>query len=324
MITVFGAGSIGCHVGGLLALSGQPVTLVGRAALAGRLAAGYRVAQFDRILRDVPPDAFRVVTSLADAPAPRLVLVCVKSADTEMAAQAILRDAPDVQTVVSLQNGIENPTVLARRLGAARVVPGMVGYNVVEAPDGTFVQTTEGEIILGRVLTEMTAIGALSHDNMTGVQWSKLLMNLNNALNLLSGLPLKAQLEHRGWRRVLAAAVAEGMAVARAERIPLARIGKVHPKVMPPLLRLPDWLFVRIADKMLAIDPSARSSMADDYDKGRAPEVDWLNGHIVARGQALGVPTPVNARITAMVHQAFEDPQRGGVALQPEALVQGA
>ena len=112
--------------------------------------------------------------------------------------------------------------------------------------------------------------------------------------------------------------------MARAERIPLARIGKVHPKVMPPLLRLPDWLFVRIADKMLAIDPSARSSMADDYDKGRAPEVDWLNGHIVARGQALGVPTPVNARITAMVHQAFEDPKRGGVALQPEALVQGA
>jgi 2-dehydropantoate 2-reductase len=139
---------------------------------------------------------------------------------------------------------------------------------------------------------------------MDGVLWGKLLLNLNNALNALCGLPLRDQLLDRPLRRVLAAAQAEALDV-------LAAAG-VHPRLhlpvpawgLPPLLRLPTWLFERVAQRMLAVGPQARSSMWEDLQRGRKTEVDALNGAVVALGVAQAVPTPVNAALVEAVHAA--------------------
>ena len=277
------------------------------------LRGGLRVSAMDGAVHHVAPSVTVDPVALAQA---ALILLCVKSADTAKAAQIIKTHAPTDTPVISLQNGVTNAQVLADAIGADRVTPGMVGFNVVCSTLDHFIQTTEGEIILapnGANLCDMlaaTPIPAQCHANITGVQWSKLLMNLNNALNALSGLPLKTQLEHRTWRKALAACITEGLAVARAEGIKLERIGKIHPRMMPFLLRLPDPIFLRLAQSMLRIDPAARSSMADDYALGRAPEVAWLNGHIVARGQAHGIATPVNTRVCALIDTAFADAKR--------------
>ncbi|WP_411891483.1 2-dehydropantoate 2-reductase [Yoonia sp. SDW83-1] len=313
MITVLGAGSIGCYVGGMLAAAGHPVTLIGRDTLVTALANGLTVSAMDGTPHRSTPIVTADPAALTDA---TMILLCVKSSDTASAAQIILDHAPDTAQIISLQNGVTNCDMLGQALGPDRITPGMVGFNVVRSRPDHFSQTTDGEIILGptgRALCDAlgnTPLTALCHDNMQGVQWSKLLMNLNNALNALSGLPLKTQLEDRNWRRVLAACISEGLAVARVEGIRLERLGKVHPRILPTLLRLPDFIFLRIAQSMLRIDPAARSSMADDYALGRASEVAWLNGHIVARGEVHGVQTPVNARVFAMIEGAFADPKR--------------
>ena len=297
----------------MLAAAGHPVTLIGRAALVDDLRNGLRVSGMDGTPHHSAPHVTADPAALAQA---ALVLLCVKSSDTAEAAQIIKAHAPADTPVISLQNGVTNARVLADVLGADRVTAGMVGFNVVRSGPDHFTQTTEGEIILapkGAVLRDMlaaTPIPAQCHANITGVQWSKLLMNLNNALNALSGLPLKTQLEDRNWRRALAACITEGLAVARAEGIRLERLGKVHPRALPILLRLPNAIFLRIAQSMLRIDPAARSSMADDYALGRGPEVAWLNGHIVARGQVHGIATPVNARVCTLIDTAFADAKR--------------
>ena len=133
----------------------------------------------------------------------------------------------------------------------------------------------------------------MEHADITALQWGKFLMNLNNALNALSGLPLQAQLQDRAWRRLMADQWAEALAILRAEKIRPAMTTPIPARLVPALLRLPTPLFTRIASAMLQIDPQARTSMAQDLAARRPTEIDALQGEVQRRGQALGRATPV-------------------------------
>ncbi|MEO0929369.1 MAG: 2-dehydropantoate 2-reductase [Pseudomonadota bacterium] len=324
MITILGAGSIGCYVGGVLAAAGHPITLIGRAAMADALTGGFHITTMDGTKHHAQPAITTDPRVLSDA---TTILLCVKSADTGTAAQMIQDHAPPQAQVVSLQNGVSNPDALADTLGAERVTAGMVGFNVIRQSKIDFVQTTDGEIILDHSgqgvanLFDGTAITAFTHRNMQGIQWTKLLMNLNNALNALSGMGLRPQLEDRDWRRVLAACIAEGLAVARAEEVQLEKLGKIHPRLLPTLLRLPDFIFLRVAQSMLRISQTARSSMADDYAQYRQSEVAWLNGHVVQRAQMHGLTAPVNARVVDAILRAFANNDRPPLKHPAKALL---
>ena len=241
------------------------------------------------------------------------VLVCVKSGDTAHAGKALSTVLKPGTTVVSLQNGISNAAVLSRALPGANVLAGMVGFNVAQIGANRFHRGTEGEIVIAdgkgalQAAAMLTAAGvpAMVRRDIEAVQWGKLLLNLNNAVNALSGLPLKRQLADRRWRKVLAASIREALLVLDAAAIKPARLGKVAPGLVPFLLELPDWLFTRLAASMLKIDDDARSSMAEDLERGREPEIDWLNGEIVRLGASSGVPTPVNSEIIAHVRKLF-------------------
>ena len=82
-------------------------------------------------------------------------------------------------------------------------------------------------------------------------------------------------------------------------------------------LRLPDWLFRRVARQMVAIDPLARSSTWEDLEAGRPTEVDWINGEVVRLAETLGRTAPVNARLVALVKAAERRGRRdwNGVSL---------
>ncbi len=319
MIAVLGAGSVGGFVGAMLAGSGVEVCLIGRPGRPAPFADGVMAVPMDGAAVEILAGGFATADAL---PRAEIVIVAVKSGDTVDAAARIAEEAPGDALVVSLQNGVTNGDALREVLGD-RVADGIFGFNLVRPAADRIVQTTEGEIVLApsaaRLMTALRGAGltARVHENMTGVLWSKLLLNLNNALNVLSGRPLRDQIADRGWRRVLAACMDEGLAVALAEGVRLEKVGKLPPRLTPAVLRLPDWLFLRIAGSLIKIDPEAKSSMADDYAVGRPPEIDWLNGHIVARGAALGVPAPVNAAVTEAVKAAFADAARPALAEPP-------
>ena len=153
------------------------------------------------------------------------MLVTVKSADTAAMADIIARHAPSDVVVVSLQNGVGNAAVLRDRLPGRRVLGGMVPFNVIALGEGRFHRATSGDIVIehddGDTAERLSVPGLTMRptDDIDGVQWGKLLVNLNNALNALAGLPLRRQLAQRPWRRLFADQMAEGLAAIRAEGI---------------------------------------------------------------------------------------------------------
>jgi 2-dehydropantoate 2-reductase len=173
-----------------------------------------------------------------------------------------------------------------------------------------------------RDLIDAPGAPVAEHDDMAAVLWAKLVLNLNNALNALSGLPLAGQLADRRWRMLLAAQIAEALTVLRAADIRLARIEAVPPRAIPLILRLPDFLFRAVAGRMLAIDPAARSSMWEDLERRRPTEIDYLQGAILALAGQAGIPVPVTERIARLIKDA-EASGQGSPRLQPDEIPGG-
>jgi 2-dehydropantoate 2-reductase len=332
-IVVAGAGSVGCYVGGCLALAGRDITLLLRPTLAEAIArAGLRISDLDGADRLVAPTGIGLATDPAAAFAEAdIILVTVKSGDTGAIAALIAEHAPSGVTVVSLQNGVGNVDVLLARLGGmARVVPGMVPFNVVqtraEGEPPCFRRATSGTVQIGagvaglRDALQAPGLDVAESRDMPGVLWGKLLLNLNNALNALAGIPLAAELADKRWRRLLARQIAEGLAVLKAAGIEPARIEGVPPATIPRILRLPNWLFRRVARRMLAIDPEARSSMWEDLERRRPTEIDHLHGAILALAAKTRVRVPLTQRIVRLVKEA-EAAKAGSPRLTPEKIM---
>jgi len=312
-IAIFGAGSIGVYAGVSLLAAGADAVLIGRSRMRERIARdGVRLT--DLRGTDLHVEAERIIfeenaQALGDAD---LILVTVKSADTAAAAQSIRTHARPDALLISLQNGIGNADVLRAALPGQRVLAGMVPFNVVQMDGGRFHRGTEGELMAEASprlapwleLFRKAGLPLLQRDDFTAVQWGKLLLNLNNPVNALSGLPLKTELSQHDYRRCLALLIGEALSVLKAAGIRPARVAKVAPGVLPVLLRLPDFLFTRVAGAMLDIDPQARSSMWEDLQAGRRTEVDYLNGAVVNLAQGHGRQAPANARIAALIHEA--------------------
>ncbi|MBF9069986.1 2-dehydropantoate 2-reductase [Streptacidiphilus sp. NEAU-YB345] len=317
-IAVMGAGSIGCHLGGsLAAVDGVEVTLIGRPAAMALLAErGLTLTSSRRPPRRVAADAFRTATEASAAAGADVVLITVKSDGTRDAARQLAPHLAPGTVVVSFQNGLRNADALREELPDHTVLTGMVPYNILQTEPGSFHQGTGGALMLDDVPAGAPLVTALDaaglhvqpRADMREVQYAKLLMNLNNAVNALAGIPLRAELGERAYRACLALMQTEALAAFRAAGIRPAQLGAVRPTLTPYLLRLPDAVFSRAAAKMLAIDEKARSSMWEDLQRGRPTEVDSLQGEVVALAERHGLTAPANARLVALVHEAEAAP----------------
>ncbi len=308
---VFGAGAIGCYVGGRLAAHGQHVSLVGRPhALQPIALQGLKVTDLDGFDRQVPATALPMAHTLADAaPGPdSILLLCVKSGATESAAREIAAACAPGTPVISLQNGVDNVARVAALAPGLNVLAGMVPYNVVLR--GAHVhRATAGHLQLQRdAVTESIAplfnaagLATVLPTDIRAVQWGKLLLNLNNPVNALSDLPLRQELLNRDCRRVFAALQAEALRVMERAAITPAQVTAVSPTLMPHVLRLPNWLFTRLAKRMLQIDATARSSMWADLEAGRVTEIDALCGAVVRLAVQHGTQAPLNARMCELL-----------------------
>jgi 2-dehydropantoate 2-reductase len=312
-IVFFGAGSIGCYVGGHLAASGADVTLFGRDRLAIIIRDhGLTLTQFGSEPVKITDVAYQTdITQLKSAD---IVVLTVKSQDTEAACQQLKSHISKKTVLVSLQNGIGNTDVIRAALPGHKVYGGMVPYNVIGLGEGRFHKGTGGDLVFEdgvetQVLVEAlnkTVLSAVTTDQIRGVQWSKLLTNLNNALNLLSDKPLQQQIGDRDYRRVWADMIEEGLAVLEAADIQPAAISGPDPVRLRKLLRLPNFIYKPVVKRIAKIDPQARSSMWEDLKYGRSPEIDYLQGEISRLGLEHSVKTPVNDRISELVKQAFD------------------
>lgn len=315
-IGVFGAGAVGCYLGGRLLAGGHDVVLVARPRVTEEIAKhGLCLVGLDGAPEHLSPTRVRCAadaTSLADRD---VVLVCVKSGQTEEAGRA-LASLPTTVVVVSMQNGVRNADVLRACMPSHRVLGGIVGFNVVAQGEGIFRQGTSGLLVVeddGSLASK--AVGnALAGPNVgldvevsrdiRGMQWSKLVMNLNNAVVALGDVSVPTILLDPGYRRVVRAIVREALEVLDAAGIRLARLGPLPIKAIAAVLGLPSPVVRLVAGAQLKMDPSARSSMWQDLTRGRLTEVEELNGEIVRLAGHHGRRAPVNEGVVRLVHEA--------------------
>jgi 2-dehydropantoate 2-reductase len=299
-IAVVGAGAVGSYFGALLALAGQRVTLVGRPAhVQAVLRQGLELQRAGGSVIAHPA----ATTELAGVQGASLVLVCVKCGDTEQVARELAPWLDADALVLSLQNGVENVATLARHLrqpvmpavvyaATALPAPGVVrhfgGGEIVVGPAGGTSAAADSRLQAVAAVFGAAGVAVRTSDDVMAVLWAKLVVNCAcNAISALAQasyaqmacLPAVQALQH--------AALHEAVAVARAEGFALST----------------DTLLASVA-RIAATMPEQHSSTAQDLARGRPTEIQYLNGHVARRGTALGIATPVNQALTALVQLA--------------------
>lgn len=330
---IAGAGSIGCYIGGLLHLVGERVVFLARGARAADLAekglkitdlTGFSglIAAKDIIVRRTVPEA---VETAGDDP---FVIVTVKGSDTAALAGELGQTLPPGCSVLSFQNGVDNPARIFNAAPHLAALTGMVSYNVVFSHDSDGVphvhRATSGDLMAEddpatrrvKAAFDKAGLSLGLVKEMVSVQWGKLLLNLNNPVNTLSGLPLVEQLSDRDYRRVLAALQAEALGIMGKSGVKPAKVGSAPPWVIPHVLRLPDGPFRAVAGAMLSMDPAARSSMLDDVNAGRKTEIDDLTGAVVRLARDHGLTAPKCSMIQALVEKAQPGVRMSGKELR--------
>lgn len=309
-VAIVGAGAVGCYLGTMLAQSSAfDLSFIGRERMALEAAAyGLTAEDLEGSCYQLKSPA--VYTELEALRTAQLVLVTVKALDlSELLPQLAHHLSADC-VVVAMQNGVALAPLYQQFLSQP-VLRAIVPFNVVKIKPGFYARTTGAAMIwqqtedpkIQAVLEQLNRQGIKSKqtENIKAAEFGKLMLNLNNAINALSDLPLQQQLLQRPYRLLLAAAMKELLDLCRRLNIESYSYTAIPNPYLPLIMQSPDWLFKRLAKKMLAISPQARSSMWDDIQAGKATEIDFLNGAVVTLAQQLNLDAPVNRLLVQLV-----------------------
>ena len=306
-IIVLGAGAIGSLYGAKLA-AGNDVTLVGRPdhvhairenglrieGLESRVVRVGAATQIERIL----PVALILLTTKVPATASALALV----------APLVRGDT----TIVALQNGLTSDRIARAAVGERAVVlRGITQFGAIFERPGVIRYMATGYTLLedhdraARIASVLNAAGLdcrISPDITTEV-WRKLVFNcVVNPITAIIGCEV-GEIADQRLARLKQLIIEECVAVAAAEGVRL------------------EMDFMREINAAYA---GSRNivSMRQDLLRGRATEIDHLNGAIVALGARHGLACPVNDGLTRIIKalEAVPKDNRGSPRLPPQTL----
>jgi 2-dehydropantoate 2-reductase len=287
-VAVMGAGAVGCYYGGMLARAGHSVVLIGRQPHVDAVRHDGLFMDTQSFQALVPIQASTEASAIGGA---QLVLCCVKAGDTESAAADMAPHlAPDA-TLLSLQNGVDNAGRLQALL-QREVTPAVVYVAVEMAGPGHVRHNGRGELVIGpsplsdalAKLFSDAGVPVQISDNVAGALWSKLILNcVYNALSAVTQLPYGRLVQGEDVKDVMRDVLHECLAVARGDGVSVP--ADIEEAV------------AGIARTM----PAQFSSTAQDLARGKRSEIEHLNGYVLRRGAALGIETPVNRTLYAVV-----------------------
>jgi 2-dehydropantoate 2-reductase len=320
-IVIWGAGAIGGSIGAALAHAGHDVLLVDRAA--------DHVAAINRAgLEITGPIGQCTVRARACMPeqvegAFQTVILCVKAQDTEAAARALAPHLAQDGAVVSAQNGL-NERVIAKVVGEARTVGCFVNFGADYHGPGLVMYGGRGAVVVGELDGRRTArieaihrlfrsfdADAILTDNIWGYLWSKLIYGALLFATALTDDSIADVLEAKRYRPLLVALGQEVAAVAAAERVRLEPFDGFDPAAFTA--GAPEAALARSFADMVAFNRRSAKSHSgiwrDLAVRRRRTEIDAQIGPIVHIGARHGVPTPLSARLIALIHD-IEDGRR--------------
>lgn len=308
-IAVMGAGAVGCYFGGMLARAGAPVTLIGRPQHAEAIRRNGLLLESIHFREHIPLSASTDVAAVRNA---EIVLLCVKTPDTEEAARSLAPHLASGAIVLSLQNGVDN---VERMRAAARIeaIAAVVYVAAEMTAPGCVKHSGRGDLIIGDLQrnhrSDSSRRQTLEHvaalftragvpcrisEDIEADLWTKLIMNCAyNAISALTRARYGRIAADPPLRDVVRQVVEEALAVARAAGVRMVNTG-----------------LVEAAWKLAGTMPAAISSTAQDILRGKRTEIDSLNGYVARRGAELKVATPVNQTLHALVKLLEEAPEK--------------
>lgn len=299
-IAVMGAGALGCYFGGMFARAGAPVTLIGRPQHVEAIARAGLFFDSIHFREQIPVSASTNASAVRDA---EIVLLCVKTVDTEEAAKSLAPHLRRGSVLVSLQNGVDNVERIRSATGI-EAIPASVYVAAEMTAPGCVKHTARGDLVIGDLsglhrtgeprgrqlqrlatLFGRAGISCTVSGNIAGELWTKLIMNCAyNAISALSRSRYGRMVRSPWTRELMRQVIEEVVAVGRAAGVQFPSINLVEAGL-------------NLAETM----PNAISSTAQDLARGKRTEIDSLNGYVARRGAELGITTPVNQTLHALV-----------------------
>ncbi len=311
-IGVIGAGAIGCLVAGYLSQKGH------RVSLAARPAALRALAERGLYISGVRGELSLRLEVAERLPAkPDLVLLATKVQDIEGAVKDN-REAIEGALVLTVQNGVRADRILASYIPAERIISSVVMFVATGIEPGRVVHNAEGAWVLGstwpgsaqeraagvsRVLGE--AFDCTVSDDLRGMKYLKLFVNANNCLAALLGQPLQEAFADLEISRLSLAIWREGFALLSALGVSLSSLPGFALDNLTRLLSMPPQEAAQVWSGIMRKlgDYPVYGSILQSIQRGRASEIDYINGEFVALAQENGLAAPLNARLVQMVHQ---------------------
>ncbi|MFD0864131.1 2-dehydropantoate 2-reductase [Sungkyunkwania multivorans] len=309
---IFGAGLIGCYLGGVLSSKGMDVGLICKPHIIKKLANGLKLTDYAGNLAHINKLRFVEKSSIGERC--DFLWLTVKCTAIAQAAKEIKGFIKPETVIFCCQNGLGSEEVIKEHYPNNLVLRVMVPFNVAEIAPGHLHRGSEGTLAIEmspaahKEMIEAVAksidsdlMSVTTTNNMQALLWAKLQLNLGNSVNALADIPVKQMLEDRNYRLVIAAMMRELLAVTKVQNIQLPKVTAVPGKYLPLVLSLPNFLFKLVANKMLTIDPNVRTSMWWDLSQGKKTEIAHLNGAIVKAAEKLEIACPANKMIVSLI-----------------------
>ena len=277
---------MGSYFGGMLARAGAPVTLIGRPRHVEAIMQHGLFLDSVNFQEHIPVSASTNESAAHDAD---IVLLCVKTVDTENAAKALAPHLRAGAVVISVQNGVDNVERI-RAASKVAAIPAVVYVAAAITAPGCIKHSGRGDLVIGSLpaiaaMFARAGIPCRVSENIEADLWTKMIMNCAyNAISALGRAKYGRVVSNPWTRDLMRQAASEAVAIARAAGV-----------------QLPDadmnGVVLRLAEAM----PEAMSSTAQDIARGNRTEIDSLNGYLVRRGAELGIATPFNQTLHALV-----------------------
>ena len=312
---IIGIGAIGSIVGGLLTKSGEDITLIGKQYQIDVIKhKGLKIIGVNgsSTIKNIKVTKDLQVVKDAD-----IIFICVKSQDTKQLANNLKNIINKSTLIISLQNGVRNVQLL-KDITGNKVLSGVVLFNALYEKPGEATLTFKGRILLEKNNINLDMLFKSFYkaglkitlvDNINGYLWSKLILNLQNAVTALTGQTIRQSISDKYTRDIIVATITEGVNIVQKSNIILEVLPEIDPiKLIKRLSNFNSFILI-IGSRLIGIKKNARNSMWQSLSKRKRTEIDFINGEIIFLAEKHKMHAPINKKIVELIKKAEQQDQ---------------
>lgn len=314
---IFGSGLTGSFLAGVLKVSGQDVKCLARSPFRELLQSGFRIQS----LNSQASAELSVSCDVSAAKAYDYIWITTKATVLDSNIEQIRQLISANTKLIFCQNGVGIIESMSPHFPNTECLRAIFEFNVVLNDDNVFTRVAgdglsiqQSGFSLSQQQLENPYCEVNVSDDMQAIEWAKLQLNLSNPVNALSDIPLKQVLEDHGFRQIIADLQDELLTVTQAMGLKLPKLTAVAANWLPRVLRLPNFLYLRLAKSVVDIDPKARMSMSWDLRNGKQTEISVLNQAVVDAANKLNKQAPLNLAISALVREVENGQRQYGMS----------